>query len=123
MRLASFEAIVRALNDAEVRYLIAGGLAVGVHGYLRSTRDVDLVVRLAAENVERLFAALQGLGYRAMASLAPGQFADAAWREGWMKENGVPVLAFRSDRYPETPVKPIFRTLLRQFPRISWLRQ
>lgn len=33
MRLASFEAIVRALCDAEVRYLIAGGLAVGVHGY------------------------------------------------------------------------------------------
>lgn len=73
--------------------------------YLRSTRDVDLVGRLVAENVERMFAALQGLGYRAMASLTPGQFADAAWRERWRKDNGVPVLAFRSDRHPETPVK------------------
>lgn len=105
MRLASFEAIIGALHGAEVRYLIAGGLAVGAHGYLRSTRDVDLVGRLVAENVERMFAALQGLGYRAMASLTPGQFADAAWRERWMKDNGVPVLAFRSDRHPETPVK------------------
>ena len=105
MRLASFEAMIGALHGAEVRYLIAGGLAVGAHGYLRSTREVDLVVRLVAENVERLFAALQDLGYRAMASLTPGQFGDAAWRERWMKENSVPVLAFRSDRHPETPVK------------------
>ena len=105
MRLASFEAIIGALHGAKVRYLIAGGLAVGAHGYLRSTRDVDLVVRLVAENVDRLFAALQGLGYRAMVSLTPGQFADAAWRERWMKDNGVPVMTFRSDRHPETPVK------------------
>lgn len=35
MRLSSFEAIIGALHGAEVRYLIAGGLAaVGAHGYL-----------------------------------------------------------------------------------------
>ncbi len=34
MKLASFEAIVRSLNAAGVRYLIAGGLAVNAHGYL-----------------------------------------------------------------------------------------
>lgn len=71
VRLASFEPIIGALHGAKVRYLIAGGPAVGAHGYLRSTRDVDLIVRLVAENVERLFAAPQGLGYRAMASLTP----------------------------------------------------
>jgi len=43
MNLASLEAIVRALNGAGVRYLVAGGLAVGAHGYPRATMDVDLV--------------------------------------------------------------------------------
>lgn len=38
MKLASFEAIVRALKDANVRYLVAGGLAVKAHGYLRITK-------------------------------------------------------------------------------------
>jgi hypothetical protein len=33
MRLASFEAIASALEAAGVRYLVAGGLAVGAHGY------------------------------------------------------------------------------------------
>ncbi len=42
MKLASLEAIVRALNEGSVRYLIAGGLAVNAHGYVRLTQDVDL---------------------------------------------------------------------------------
>lgn len=46
VKLESFESIVRALNDAGVRYLIAGGLAVNAHGYLRFTKDVDFVIQL-----------------------------------------------------------------------------
>ena len=44
MKLASYEAVIAALNDAGVRYLVAGGLAVNAHGYLRFTHDLDLVV-------------------------------------------------------------------------------
>jgi len=35
MEVRSVEAIVRALNAAEVRYLIVGDLAVNAHGYVR----------------------------------------------------------------------------------------
>jgi len=42
----SVEAIVDALNAAGVRYLIAGGLAVVAHGYVRFTADVDLILDL-----------------------------------------------------------------------------
>ena len=42
----------------EVRYLVAGGLAVNVHGYLRFTKDVDLVVQLESDNIRRALAAL-----------------------------------------------------------------
>ena len=38
--------VVGALNAAEIRYLIVGGLAVASHGYLRTTKDIDLVVAL-----------------------------------------------------------------------------
>jgi hypothetical protein len=41
MRLASVEAIVRALARGDVRYLIVGGLAVNAHGFLRFTKDID----------------------------------------------------------------------------------
>ena len=49
MKLASFEAIVRALEDAGVRYLVAGGLAVNAHGYQEVAgrpRDVDDIQHL-----------------------------------------------------------------------------
>lgn len=46
MKLSSVEAIVGALEKAGVRYLVAGGLAVVAHGYLRFTKDIDLVVQL-----------------------------------------------------------------------------
>ena len=104
MRLASFEALVTALRDAGVRYLMAGGLAVNAHGYLRFTKDVDVVVQLVPENIERAFAALAGLGYRPIVPVSAAQFADAPTREGWIREKGMQVLQFWSDSHRETPV-------------------
>ncbi|GEM_PF-1011828 len=40
MEVHSIETIVRMLNDAKVKYLIVGGLAVNAHGFVRLTRDV-----------------------------------------------------------------------------------
>jgi hypothetical protein len=44
MEVRSVEAIARALNDAEIQYIVVGGLAVNAHGYERFTRDIDLGV-------------------------------------------------------------------------------
>ena len=59
MKVSGFEAIVRALNAAKVRYLVAGGLAVNAHGYVRFTNDVDLVVRLTETDILAAFKALE----------------------------------------------------------------
>ena len=64
MKLASVEAIARALDEARVRYLVVGGLAVVMHGYSRATYDLDLVVQLDQDNVVGAFQALGTLGYR-----------------------------------------------------------
>jgi hypothetical protein len=47
MKLGSVDVLVRALDSAGVRYLVAGGLAVNAHGYLRFTRDIDIVLHLS----------------------------------------------------------------------------
>lgn len=104
MKLATFETIVRALESARVRYLVAGGLAVNAHGYLRFTKDVDFVVQLAPDNIGRAFAALGGLGYRPMVPITAEQFGNAALRESWIRDKGMQVLQFWSDRHIETPV-------------------
>lgn len=104
MKLASFESVVRAFEQAGVRYLVAGGLAVNAHGLLRFTKDVDIVVQLLPENIERAFGALGKLGYRPMVPITAAQFADTRQREGWIREKGMQVLQFWSDAHRETPV-------------------
>ncbi len=49
MKVDDIRTILRALNDADVRYLIVGGLAVVAHGYVRFTQDIDLVIQLERE--------------------------------------------------------------------------
>lgn len=104
MRLASFEAVVSALENAGVRYLVAGGLAVNAHGYLRFTKGLDLVAQLVAANIEAAFAALGKLGYRPTVPITATQFADATLRETWIRERGMQVLQFWSDEHRETPI-------------------
>jgi len=104
VKLSSFEAIVRAFEDVALRYLVAGGLAVNAHGYLRFTKDVDFVVQLIPNNIERAFAALATLGYRPNVPITAEQFADAELRESWVKDKGMQVLQFWSDLHRETPI-------------------
>jgi len=104
MEVRSIEAIVRALNDAQVQYLIVGGLAVNAHGYERATRDVDLVIGLERENITRGLQALLMVGYHIHAPITPEQFADAALRETWRRDKQMVVLKLWSDVHRRTPV-------------------
>jgi predicted nucleotidyltransferase len=50
------------LTEAEVRFVLIGGLAVNAWGYLRATRDVDVVPDPSPDNLARLDALLRELG-------------------------------------------------------------
>jgi hypothetical protein len=58
------DAVVAALNRAGVDYVIVGGLAVGAHGVVRATRDLDIVPDPARENMDRLATTLVAIGGR-----------------------------------------------------------
>lgn len=104
MKLVSFEAIARALHEASVRYLVAGGLAVNAHGFLRFTKDVDLVIQLDADNLGRALSALGGLGYEPAIPATFAQFADPVQRERWVREKNMQVFQLWSDNHLETPI-------------------
>jgi hypothetical protein len=54
--------LLQRLTEAEVRFILVGGLAVNAWGYLRGTRDLDLVPDPDRENLARLDAVLRSLG-------------------------------------------------------------
>jgi hypothetical protein len=43
-----------ALTNAQVEFVVIGGVAVGVHGFIRATRDLDIVPNPTPENLARL---------------------------------------------------------------------
>ncbi len=53
--------IVRCFNDANIDYGLVGGLAVAVHGYVRATKDIDILIRHNALGEARN--ALAQIGY------------------------------------------------------------
>lgn len=55
------QGILEALSGNSVEFLVIGGVAVGFHGYVRATKDVDIVPASNAENLRRLSRALHEL--------------------------------------------------------------
>lgn len=51
--------VLRAFEDAGVEYVLIGATAMGFHGVVRATEDLDLFIKANAENIERLRSALR----------------------------------------------------------------
>ena len=92
------EQVLATLNAAGVRYLVVGGVAVVLHGHLRTTADLDLVVALDDANATRAIQALERLGFVPRAPVPAIRFADASARSGWIEEKGLTVFSLASDR-------------------------
>ncbi|HEV7769784.1 MAG TPA: nucleotidyl transferase AbiEii/AbiGii toxin family protein [Solirubrobacterales bacterium] len=54
MTSPSFDEILRRLVDAGAEFVLVGGLALGAHGVVRGTKDVDVVVAQEDENLKRI---------------------------------------------------------------------
>jgi hypothetical protein len=54
--------VTAAFEEARVPYAIAGGYAVALHGAVRGTVDLDLVIRLRAADFRKTEKVLIGLG-------------------------------------------------------------
>jgi hypothetical protein len=104
MEVRSVEAIVRALNTAAVEYLIVGGLAVNAYGFVRLTRDVDLVLQLDSGNVSKGLNALLDIGYQMSIPAKPEDFANPEMRESWRQTKKMITLKLWSDQHERTPV-------------------
>ena len=49
-----FQNIVRFLNDNNISYMLPGGVAMSVYVVPRTTRDMDFIVHLQLQDVNKL---------------------------------------------------------------------
>ena len=59
--------LLRALLGADVRFLVVGAYAVGVHGRPRATKDLDVWVEASVENAPKVINGLVEFGAPLMA--------------------------------------------------------
>ncbi len=86
--------VFKALNKAKIKYVVAGGVAVVLHGYPRFTNDLDLIVLLDKSNLTKLFYALKKIGFIPKVPVTKEQFVDKKERDSWKKEKGMIVFSF-----------------------------
>jgi hypothetical protein len=53
--------LLKRLHERGIEHIVVGGWAVAAHGFVRVTKDLDIVPNPAAENLERLARMLQDL--------------------------------------------------------------
>ncbi|MBN2286742.1 MAG: hypothetical protein JXI43_09865 [Tissierellales bacterium] len=57
-----FKDFIKFLNLNEVRYLLIGGWAVGLYGYPRATKDIDFLIAIDNNNLNKMTRALSEFG-------------------------------------------------------------
>jgi len=73
-RLADdWQDFLAALDKHHVDYMLVGGVALGVHGHVRYTRDLDVWFRGTEQNAEKLIAALRDFGFQDLQA-SPAEF-------------------------------------------------
>ncbi len=68
-------ALLSALNDHDVKYMVVGGYAVGFHSEPRTTKDLDVYIRADEENSVAVFRALATFG-APLSGMTPADFND-----------------------------------------------
>lgn len=82
-----------ALTAAKVRYLVVGGVAVVLHGHLRTTLDLDLVLQLDKDNLEKALKVFTDLGFQPQVPVPLRSFADPEIREAWTRQKNMTVFS------------------------------
>lgn len=57
---------VNLCNKYEVEYLVIGGYAVSIHGYPRSTKDLDICIKVSEENALKMVKVINDFGFASL---------------------------------------------------------
>ncbi len=61
-----FEDFISLCNKYELEYLVIGGFAVSVHGYPRTTKDLDICINKTATNAKKILIILKDFGFESL---------------------------------------------------------
>lgn len=101
--------LLQSLSDEKVAYVLVGGLAVQLHGFLRSTFDIDLVLAMDDENLVRFIAVANRLGLTPAIPVSIDSLRNGKLIEQWYREKGMLSFALREPQIGGSVVDVLVR--------------
>lgn len=89
-----FEEVFGRLNKAKVDYVVVGGVALVLHGVVRLTADLDLMIHLQRKNLEKFLGVLNDLGFKPRIPISGEAILEPSMREKLHKEKHMEVFSF-----------------------------
>jgi hypothetical protein len=101
--------LLQSLSDEPVQYVLVGGLAVQLHGFLRSTFDIDLVLAMDDENLVRFISVANRFGLVPAMPVSISSIRNAAQIDQWLREKGMLAFSLRQTHVGGSVVDIIVR--------------
>jgi hypothetical protein len=89
-----YEEVFRKLAEKRIRYAVAGGIALVLHGIVRMTADLDLILDMTEDNLKKYVSCMNELGFRPKAPVQSEDFVRAENREQWKRDKSMKVFTF-----------------------------
>jgi len=86
--------LLKEFHTSGIKYMIAGGLSVNLHGIPRVTQDIDIIISLDRDNIILTTSLLKKLGYIPTLPVNPEDLADESTRETWIREKNLIAFSF-----------------------------
>jgi predicted nucleotidyltransferase len=88
-----YERIFKILNAKRIKYLVIGGVAVNLHGFQRTTGDLDILISLDTKNVKKFVDLIKSLKWKPRVPVDVNEFSDPKKRQVWIKTKGMKVFS------------------------------
>lgn len=89
-----YEEIFKEFELKGIRYLVAGGIAVNIFGYVRMTMDLDIMVDLSDKNLSKLVEVMEKFGYTPRVPVDPHEILSKEKRDEWINKKAAVVFTF-----------------------------
>ena len=88
-----YEEIFRELQQKQIRYLVIGGVAVNLHGFSRTTGDLDLMLSMDPRNLKKFVKIIRSLGWKPRLPVDLDDFINNKKRDYWIQEKNMKVFS------------------------------
>jgi hypothetical protein len=96
-----YETIFRALGDEKIHYIIVGGVAMNLLGYPRFTGDIDILLALDENNLQKMAKIMKELGYETRLPLAIDELGDEKKAVQLIKEKNLIAFTYVNPKEPQ----------------------